>query len=92
LPPNRIGPRLPNVSPLGYVDLLQVELENGVVGDGLDHPAHSTAGNDLLHEQTRLGIGRDLSCYRPQAEFIVVRARHGVNHTSWVAPQIVSLG
>jgi hypothetical protein len=86
-----IGARLPDVDPRCDVDLLKVELEQRIARRGLDHPADAASRHDTADERRGVDVGGDVCRGRPDAEFVVLGAGHGMDHTAGISPQVMSL-
>jgi hypothetical protein len=85
------GAWLSDVEPLRHVYLLEIELEEWVVVDGLDHPADVASGDQLLHQGRGRPV-RHLVGERADAELIVGGTRQGMDHAARVSPKVPALG
>ena len=82
--------RLADVDPTGDVHLVELELEERMVVDRLDHPANTAALDDVAHELPHVVV-RCLACSRTDAQLVIVRAGKGVDHAPRVAAQVPTL-
>jgi hypothetical protein len=78
---------LSDVDPPGDVDLFEVELEERVVGDGLDHPANPTSGNHLLDQRPR-GVVGHLAGIGPDAKLVVLGAGKCVDDATRIPTEV----
>jgi hypothetical protein len=86
------GPRLPDVKPKRDVDLLEVELEERILCDRLDHSAHVASRHDPADQSPRRRVLSHLDRQGPNTQFVVRGARGRMDHTARVSAKVPPLG
>jgi hypothetical protein len=82
---------LSDVDPEGDIDLLEVELEEGIRGHGLNHPANLAAGHDFHDERPRGVVGHFVGT-GADAKLVIVGTRKRVDDATSVPTEVPSLG
>ena len=83
--------RLPDVDPMGDVHLDEVELEERMMADGLDHSADTASRHDLPDKMPGRRRSDTSRAVCTDAELVVLRAGKGVDHAPWVTTQVPTL-
>jgi hypothetical protein len=85
------GAGLADVQPPSNVDLLEVEVEEGIVRDGLDHAADPASRNNLQDQCSR-SVVRHLDRIGADAQLVVLCAWQRVDDTTRVSAEIPPFG
>lgn len=89
--PDGVGTGLADVDPVGDVDALDVELEDRLVLEALDHPSDVTPSDDGSDDGRRRGVRGDVGRHGADAELVVVGPGRGVDDAAPIAAQVPSL-
>ena len=86
---DRAGAGLADVEPSGGVDPDDVEFEDRVIRQGLDHPAHAAAGDHCERRRQQARVVAGFSRAGPDGQFVILGAGQGVDRAPGLAPRVV---
>ena len=88
---NGVSARLADVDPIGHIHTIELELEEGVVRDRLDHAANSARLDDREHGASGRRIVTHLNRASANTQLVIVGTESGMDNATLIATEIPSL-